>query len=403
MREAQDAATSLSTERRHPTGAVVVKNGEIIGKHGNQAGFKHKTFQYWHDKKHICVRYWIGAKSGTLYWICPGCASFSSHGEQMAIKDAQKLGNDTKGADLYLYGHWWCCEPCWNAMTEAGIKDVYLLENSEILFDRDHEENIIRTQFRNFAYEDLLKTLAQIEEEHKEELESKVRYARYIDGESNEEWKELLGPDVSFGGHPHVTVEIAEKFANYDNNINQQEKEQLMVAALIHDMGELTVDGDGVGDISYDQKDERHFGAEGSVFEKVITQIENKEIREYLRDVYKNIARDDTTLLGKAFNAIERVGYIRTGIRAYQGVNGKRISNWQGLTGNVFKNHIIPSIEHSANFHFVAHFLKTEESIITKILDETNWENIPNGADNKPTYELEKVRETQRVWKEYTT
>lgn len=49
--------------------------------------------------------------------------------------------------DLYLWGHWWFCEPCWNAMIEAGIRDVYLLENSEVLFNKAHPENIIGRQF----------------------------------------------------------------------------------------------------------------------------------------------------------------------------------------------------------------------------------------------------------------
>jgi tRNA(Arg) A34 adenosine deaminase TadA len=149
MKEAQDAARRLSTEHNHPTGAVVVKDGEIIGKGGNQSGFKNQKLQELHNKKGLCVRKWIKAKSGTLYWACPGCAPFSSHGERQALKDAQKKGNDTHGADLYLYGHWWACGPCWDAMIEAGINNVYLLENSEVLFERNNPDNIIRTQFSN--------------------------------------------------------------------------------------------------------------------------------------------------------------------------------------------------------------------------------------------------------------
>ena len=41
------------------------------------------------------------------------------------------------GADLYLFGHWWCCETCWNYMIKHKIKNVYLLNNAHNIFNRD--------------------------------------------------------------------------------------------------------------------------------------------------------------------------------------------------------------------------------------------------------------------------
>jgi len=132
--QAAKEAMKLSTELRKPTAAVIVKDGVIIGRGANQSGLKNETLRRWHNEKGICVRKLIHAKTGTLYWTCPGCASPKSHAEQMAIKDAQKKGYDTKDAELYLYGHWWCCESCWDKMISAGIKNVYLLDNSQELF-----------------------------------------------------------------------------------------------------------------------------------------------------------------------------------------------------------------------------------------------------------------------------
>ncbi len=148
MKEAQECAKELSTEQNHPTGAVVVLSKKIIGRGGNQSKFKNERLKKWHNENGICLRKFIRAKSGTKYWACPGCASFSSHAEQMAIKDAKKNDNDTKGADIYLYGHWWACQSCWDKIIDAGIKNLYLLKNSEILFNRDNSNNIIKTQFK---------------------------------------------------------------------------------------------------------------------------------------------------------------------------------------------------------------------------------------------------------------
>jgi len=135
MRAAKEECLSHSTDMNQPTGSVAVLNGKIIGKASNQARIKHKKFAELH-KRMLCVRKLLKVKTGTKYWLCPGCAKFSDHSEARAVKDAKRNGYTTAGADLYLYGHWWCCEPCWNAMIEGGIKNVYLLEGSEELFVR---------------------------------------------------------------------------------------------------------------------------------------------------------------------------------------------------------------------------------------------------------------------------
>jgi tRNA(Arg) A34 adenosine deaminase TadA len=133
MKEAAFERNNHSTEANHPTGAVVVLKGQIVGRGANQAGVKNKKLQELH-KKYLCFRRLFKIPSGQKYWLCPGCAKFSDHGEAQAVKDALRHSKNIHGADLYLYGHWWCCKPCWDRMIEAGIKDVYLLDESRQLF-----------------------------------------------------------------------------------------------------------------------------------------------------------------------------------------------------------------------------------------------------------------------------
>lgn len=136
MLEAINIRNAESTDGQHPTGAVVVKDGMIIGRVANQAGFKHPKLIDLHAKG-WCVRRKLNVKSGTKYWLCPGCATHSNHAESGAVRDAiSKAGiKATQGADLYLYGHWWCCKPCWDTMIAAGIKNVYLLDGSWEIFN----------------------------------------------------------------------------------------------------------------------------------------------------------------------------------------------------------------------------------------------------------------------------
>ncbi|HEY9584174.1 MAG TPA: deaminase [Candidatus Paceibacterota bacterium] len=140
MIEAKNSALRLSNERQHPTGAVIVAKGEIMARAGNKSALSNKKLIELH-KNGLCVRRILKIPTGKKYWLCPGCASSKCHAEQLAVKDAKKKGLDIKGADLYLWGHWWCCKPCWDNMIEAGIKDVFLLSESEKIFNGAHGKN----------------------------------------------------------------------------------------------------------------------------------------------------------------------------------------------------------------------------------------------------------------------
>ncbi len=137
MQEAREYARLDSLDNTVKTGSVVVKNGEIIGRGANGSDY---------HAQHGCERVKRGIPTGHGYELCEGCHP-KNHSEPRAIEDAKKSGHATVGADLYLWGHWWACEPCWNAIIEAGIENVYLLKDSEKLFNKTHPDNIIGRQF----------------------------------------------------------------------------------------------------------------------------------------------------------------------------------------------------------------------------------------------------------------
>lgn len=135
MLDAKEAALKKSTVELHRTGVVIVdKDGSVLVREANQATLKNKFLLKTH--KSWCIRKLFKVPSGKKYWLCPGCASHKNHGEYRAAaellkKFPQKINS---GLDLYLWGHWWCCKPCWDKMIEAGIKNVYVVENSDKLF-----------------------------------------------------------------------------------------------------------------------------------------------------------------------------------------------------------------------------------------------------------------------------
>lgn len=134
MQEAKKIRNADSTDLMNPTGAVIVKNEKIIARAANKAKIENPKILKLHSK--YCIRRILKIPSGKAYFLCPGCADHKQHAEFRVVNQALKDGLPTAGADLYLYGHWWCCESCWDKMIKHGIKNVYLLENAHNIFTR---------------------------------------------------------------------------------------------------------------------------------------------------------------------------------------------------------------------------------------------------------------------------
>ncbi|MFZ1019549.1 MAG: deaminase [Minisyncoccia bacterium] len=145
--EAKKTAFEQATDRRYIAGVVIVLDGKVIGRGALHSGIKNKKLIELHQKG-LCIRRMLKIKSGQKYWLCPGCAAPKNHSEPTAIRNAKKNGYNTNGADLYLWGHWWFCKDCWDAMISAGIKNVYLMADSENLFNLSSPKNIIGKQFK---------------------------------------------------------------------------------------------------------------------------------------------------------------------------------------------------------------------------------------------------------------
>lgn len=142
MQSAYRAARDLSLDTTMPTGSVIVNpQAEIIGRGGNGSNY---------HKEHVCERVRLNIPTGQGYELCEGCHP-KNHSEPKAIADTKSKAVDTNGCSLYHWGHWWCCQPCWSAMIAAGIKRVFLLENSQVFFNKSDPNNIVGRQIKYFS------------------------------------------------------------------------------------------------------------------------------------------------------------------------------------------------------------------------------------------------------------
>lgn len=129
MQAAAQARDERAGDPLWPVGIVAVKDGVVVARAGN-------GFNRGHQENHICPRIVLECKSGEGYDLCqvhdpPG------HSEPELVKAMREAGIETEGADAYMYGHWWACEPCWKALTDAGFRDLYVAEDAHERFTKD--------------------------------------------------------------------------------------------------------------------------------------------------------------------------------------------------------------------------------------------------------------------------
>jgi dCMP deaminase len=123
MSAAKEAAEELSSDHAHQTGVVIVRHGVVVGRGANVSTY---------HEDHGCRRKELNIPTGENYELCEGCDP-KNHAEQVALSQMQ---GGCENADIYLWGHWWCCESCWSKMIEAGIQNVYLVEDAEGRFKK---------------------------------------------------------------------------------------------------------------------------------------------------------------------------------------------------------------------------------------------------------------------------
>lgn len=146
MAQAKEWARMHSLDKQVPNTSMIVKGGLpcAIGANGSHFHSEKENIERYGPKG--CRRVFLNAPTGQLYEECEGCHP-KNHGEPRALQDALEKGVDVTGAEIYMWGHWWCCRWCCEKMEAAGIVRVYVTENADIDFNLKDPHNILGKQF----------------------------------------------------------------------------------------------------------------------------------------------------------------------------------------------------------------------------------------------------------------
>lgn len=224
-------------------------------------------------------------------------------------------------------------------------------------------------------------------------LRSNVRYWTFKPEDiQSSQWEKLLGADVNNLNHLQVSLGIAKSFLTHcetpgsswkgevpqEATFSRQEKATLQLTALVHDWGEAII-----GDIPMPQKtkddEEREMVALRGIVYDVLGNKGGRNFCEEASSHVIEVLTDTSSKLGKAFNAIEQVGYARTGLRAWKEskkADGPIKSALENLTDNVVPNAVSKLVSYADVYPAVDTYLTYHTKNVDQIFEEMQDKNI---------------------------
>lgn len=187
-------------------------------------------------------------------------------------------------------------------------------------------------------------------------------------------WKDYIGPHGIISDHMLQTRVEAEQFMEGCPGMFTGEEQKLVLAtAQLHDLGEAII-----GDIPFIEKTSDHHKAEMEallviVNEELFSDVDFSERFKFITDVHA-ILGDESLKLGRAFHAIERMGYVNAALHAWENVNDEE-SDLQNslriLAHQVIPTHIPTLVDFSEEYPPVKNYLIEHGETIRNIMDDS--------------------------------
>ena len=253
---------------------------------------------------------------------------------------------------------------------------------------------------------------------HGQHLATQIRYKRYKpDCISNTEWCQApLGADVNNLQHMPLTKALTREFLKHqlpEQALSNSDSQVLLLASITHDWAEAIT-----GDIMFDKKSALEDSDEASIMLFMLKKAFGTKLSaETLMQVHQTI-KDRNSKLGEIFNAIERVGYMRSGLNAWAASgkpSGELIKGldsaaetelrvaFQWMASNVAGNQTIALLKYADKYHPVAKYMSNIRNQIDQLfhkMPENVFTKYPTDGEsgNEQDQQVQKFKSAQEVW-----
>lgn len=238
-------------------------------------------------------------------------------------------------------------------------------------------------------------------------LAANVRYGKYKPaGVTNERWEELLGPDANNLDHLVDTYRLTDEFVSRTGRLqpgllSRHDKAALKISALIHDWGESIIP-----DINYFEKTEADEVAEQQAFAENLPNFytgDDEATQELIAEATETIIFDRESRLGNIFNIIERIGYLRTGLRAAEHVRESSApdchDHLRWLAASVMSSDHTTRLIRQRNLLAAQHFLILRQVDISETFEASQDPTIFTSLESEQAaIRGQGLREAHAIW-----
>ena len=240
-------------------------------------------------------------------------------------------------------------------------------------------------------------------------LAEPVRFERFKPSHlSNQEWVKLLGHDADSLLHMPVTYGLARAFLNECRAIEfktdqmtftEEQEAILLLAAMTNNWGESKI-----GNISFDQKTVDLESAEKDAFREIFAKVCGEVVDVKLRMLVERTLFDKHSKTGQVFDAIQRVGYLRTALHAYEQskevTDPDTVGRLQWLCANVLSNQIMMLVEFSNTYPPIKKFLVNQHQKISEAFEALQPDLFVQYGQ-KESIRSELFMQNKRSWYEF--
>ncbi len=232
-------------------------------------------------------------------------------------------------------------------------------------------------------------------------LKQRIRWSMFKPTEySDSEWEKVLGPDANNLDHLIIAYRMTKSFLSQEDRFTKKEQELLLFTSIVHDWAEPVV-GDIMRYVKTKEDDKREIKLLRNVLFEVLGITIDKEL---VQQVCK-ILRNKESKLGRAFNAIETLGYFETAFQAWDQshkVNGDLKMRLRWLTSNVLLIDVSKLIQLSHRYRSVKLFIEKHREAFNLAFSAMPKSVFKFHRHNKIDYYQKLFEKQRKLWNRYT-